>query len=332
VGFSDLFGKKVPEPPSPCPKCGAEMDPDEVLCPQCDYRREAAGQKPRSAQAAPPPQLKIDWSASPAARRLAMRASALATTNWWRRLFGARPPQPAPPAPRRVAARALALAAVVARAFAEMRPDSSGNREARDSPLAWLRGLGIASELEPQERAFLQAPLGRVERQTVINAAWRAEGLVVLAWALGRCELPAYDQPVPFPPQQAQEAVGLAAPDVARELLASAALRPATEIDRFATHITVVGWRLRQFGMVPVPMDYAGYLRGHGLFKETWLAGLRLVDGDLAVGAHAIADAPAEVVVRCRDAVDERRRAAYWLQGDDPVYSKVDPATVLSAC
>ena len=108
--------------------------------------------------------------------------------------------------------------------------------------------------------------------------------------------------------------------------------RPAAEIDRFASHVTVVGWRLRQFGIVPTPMDYVGYLRQHGSFTETWLEQLRFVNGDLAIGNCAIADCTADLVAHCRGSADERRIAAYWLQGDDATYSKVDPATLLSAC
>jgi hypothetical protein len=309
------------------------MDADEVLCPQCDYRRQAVHQGRKKTEPARPPELKIDWQAPPAARRLAMRAGPQAPKSWWRRLLGARAPQPTPPSARRVAARALVLAAFVARAFVETQLKDTGNpEETRESLLAWLHGLDIAGELEPQERAFLQAPLGRAEPQVVINAWWRGEGLAVLAWALDRFKLPPYDQPLPVPPVTVQDAVGLGAPDKARELLASAALRPVAEIDQFASHVTVVGWRLRQFGIIPGPMDYAGYLRGHAFFKDTWLEGVRFVNGDLAIGAQAIADAPAEEVVACRSAADERRQAAYWLQGDASLYSKVDPATVLSAC
>jgi Domain of unknown function (DUF4272) len=308
------------------------MDPDETMCPQCGHGKEAAYQK-KMAKVRPPPEIKIDWNASPSARRLALRAGMQPPKSWWQRLFGGRPARPAPPSPRRVAARAMVLATVVARAYLETQLADIPNANAiHESLHAFLNGLGIAAGLEPHEHAFLEAPLGGLAPQSVIDASWRGEGLTVLAWAMNRLELPAYDERVPFAPFAAQDAVGLAIPDVARRLLDAPMLRPAVEIDRFASHVTVVGWRLRQFGIVPAPMDYVAYLRQHGSFTETWLEQLRFVNGDLAIGDCAIADAPAEQVVHCRGSADERRIAAYWLQGDDAIYSKVDPATLLSAC
>jgi hypothetical protein len=226
----------------------------------------------------------------------------------------------------------MVLAGVVWRASVEMQlQDIRNPDELRDYFFAWLHGLGIAGELEPQERAFLQKPFGRVDEKLVAQSAWRSEGLAVLAWALKRFALPAYDIAV-FVPDPAQESVGFGNRDVARELLDTGALRPSSEIDRFASHMTMVSWRLRQFGMQPTPMDFVGYLRSFASFKESWLEDLRLVDGDLAIGAQSIDEAAPEDVQRCRSIAVERQIAVYWLQGDDTVYSKVDPATLLSVC
>jgi hypothetical protein len=84
--------------------------------------------------------------------------------------------------------------------------------------------------------------------------------------------------------------------------------------------------------MYPGPWDLVGYLRRQASFREGWLEGLRIVDGDLAIGDQAIANAPAEKVQTCERVAEERQIAAYWLEGDDPVYSRVDPTTLLSAC
>jgi hypothetical protein len=79
-------------------------------------------------------------------------------------------------------------------------------------------------------------------------------------------------------------------------------------------------------------MDFAGYLRGHPSFKEYWLDGLRYMDGDLAFGDRGIADASREEIKKCTSIARERQIAAYWLQGDDAIYSNVNPVTLLSAC
>ena len=79
-------------------------------------------------------------------------------------------------------------------------------------------------------------------------------------------------------------------------------------------------------------MDFAAYLRGHPMFKEQWLEGLRFVGGDLAIDANSITDAPLKKVHDCISIAEERQIAAYWLQGDEWFYSEVSPDTLLSAC
>jgi hypothetical protein len=87
---------------------------------------------------------------------------------------------------------------------------------------------------------------------------------------------------------------------------------------------------LRDFRLKPRPIGFADTLRAHPSFKETWLEGLRLTKGDLAIGGRPIAEAPSESVQHCEEIAVERQRAAYWLQGHDPVYSKVDISTILT--
>jgi len=97
------------------------------------------------------------------------------------------------PSADRVARRALSLAALVCRSAIE---DNAGNQEAeafRASVVSWAGDVGLTDELEPGEIGILEAPLGSLTQRQVIDASWRTEGLAVLAWALGRCELPPYD-------------------------------------------------------------------------------------------------------------------------------------------
>jgi hypothetical protein len=178
----------------------------------------------------------------------------------------------------------------------------------------------------------------------------------VLACALKRFELPRYDENAN--PIEAGASIGfseelLAVMDTAaaEKALRDAELRPASEIDRFACHITIVNWRLRTFNLAritrtPIPpadpeqfpfgrgiderMDMAGYLRAHPSFRESWLNGLLFADGDLAIGGKSIDAASREDVATCASIAVERQIAAYWLQGNAPTYSRVDPATMLS--
>jgi hypothetical protein len=98
-----------------------------------------------------------------------------------------------PPLPERVARRALALKAVTKRAFLE--PDArtpAAGRKYRDL-LDWISTIGIGDELEPEEWEVLQRPLGRLDPRQYVDSSWRLEGLVVLAWVLGKFEIPPHD-------------------------------------------------------------------------------------------------------------------------------------------
>lgn len=257
-----------------------------------------------------------------------------------------------PPTARRVAERAHVLATVICRAFLEIQRDTIEDAEGlRGNLLAWLASLDISAELEPHELALLQSTVGHADEKATINASWRGEGLAVLAWALRCFELPAYDVSV-FPPDPVQERIGFMNAATATALLDGATLRGSEEISRFASHMTIVNWRLRQFGLsrgsalyraninalhpfghgVGERMDFVGYLSVHPAFKDYWLHGLRFVEKDLAIGNSGIADASPEEVQRCTSIANERQIAAYWLRGDHLTYSKVDPATLLMAC
>jgi len=273
-------------------------------------------------------------------------------------------PAPARPSAERVVRRAMALCLVMYRSSLEDFPGETEYEKLHDRLPQWIDKLGLASELEKEEHDLLLAPLGKADERVVRNASWRNEGLGILAWALRRFELPEYDDYVD--PVEAGERIGfnedlLAAMDTtaAEDVLRQVELRPAAEIDRYAAHITIVNWRLRTFRLVPektpsvqlgtlpdkegseppkesrdagfdgTRMDFVGYLRAHPSFKESWLNGLTLVDGDLAIGGRSIDAASREYVDTCASIAVERQIAAYWLQGDHSIYSGVDPTTIL---
>ena len=70
---------------------------------------------------------------------------------------------PIPPDHNRVAARALVLAAVCCRGLIEKDSEKAGAET---------------------------TPLGKLDRKATIDASWRSEGMVVLAWALHNAQLP----------------------------------------------------------------------------------------------------------------------------------------------
>jgi len=232
-----------------------------------------------------------------------------------------------PPSAGRVAQRALVLASVVYRSFLEGYAESADAKQFHRQLLHWMNAVRLGSEVEKAERDLLKTPVGHAEQQTVVNGAWRSEGLATLAWALGRYELPPYDRRADL--LEAANGLGFLDENAAVELLHSAAVRPSSEIDGLVTHTTIVNWRLRQFTLGSAPMDFPGYLKEHVAYRADWLDGLRFIDDDLAIGEKCIADVADDELGAWISTAVERQIAAYWLQGDQEVYSEVDAATLL---
>ena len=278
--------------------------------------------------------------------------------DWFRRLAhapGAAEPGgrgASPPPARRVARRALVLAALHYRLIFEnflLQRADERSRVANANLLNWVDEVGLLPEFEPGERDLLQTPLGRLPADAVANESWRLEGLGVLAWGLQRYRLPPSDALVG---SAVLEGLELFNPPGSPDLRDTAAVRPPEEIRRYATQITIVHWRLRQFQLdrgsplyqevsraappwghgVGERMDFAAHLRTHPGFQDYWLEGLHLVGGDLGLGGRSLADASPEDVRQCTSMAAARQVAAYWLRGDDPLYSRVSPDTRLSAC
>jgi tetratricopeptide (TPR) repeat protein len=238
------------------------------------------------------------------------------------------------PSAERVARRAMVLSLVVYRASLEQFVGEAKYEALRRRLSEWVKRLDLAAELEKEERAILRAPLGQADEQMCLDASWRVEGLGVLAWALKRLELPLYDDQASA--RDATASVGFSEQLLdtldtagAQEFLDQARLRSQAEIDAYAVHATLVHWRLRQFGLDGKRMKFVRYLRSHPSFKESWLGGLQFVAGDLALRGQTLSEVPPEHVATFTSAAVERQEAAYWLQGDEPVYAHVVANTVL---
>ncbi|QXC59969.1 DUF4272 domain-containing protein [Aquihabitans sp. G128] len=207
----------------------------------------------------------------------------------------------------RVVARLLALVAVSARSLSER--DGHHDPGVRAAVLAWCAAVGIDAELEPAEVQLLQAPGGDVTAEAVIDGSWSVEAAAVLAWALSLLPLPEVDRLVD--PGELIRAVGF--PDATRTIavLASARLRPSAELDELRRALATVHWRVRELVRRPEAIDLVALAAAEDLPLDP--AGLRLVDGDLAVGDGAISAAEPAALRLLTSTVLERHRAANWL-------------------
>lgn len=229
------------------------------------------------------------------------------------------PPEPEPPAARRVAQRALVLAAVTCRGALEVDAGKSDAEAFRRDVLVWLTSVGALAEAEGEERRMLESPLGTLDERRVIDATWRGEGLGVLAWALGRSELPSYQETV-RPPEVADSLGFMEASGDA--LLNKPTLRSPAELETLARRLFALHWRLREFTLRPRPMDFASFART-GPFGPLDVSGLAFAKGDLAIDGRPLASVDERRRRECLSIARERQQAANWLCGQEHVYSDV---------
>jgi hypothetical protein len=189
--------------------------------------------------------------------------------------------------------------------------------------LPWLTKTGATSELEPWEAAALAQPMGRLDKQTRINGAWLSEGLVVLAWALGRHELPSHDTCVD--PKEVTNALEFLQPTAAT-LLSRVSLRSEDEIQCGADRAFAVHWRLVEFSVSHKHMNFTSFAKT-AWFGPLDTAGVTLVESDLAIDGVPLARASADAVRKASGIALERHRAFNWLHGYGEVYSRVETNT-----
>ncbi len=225
-----------------------------------------------------------------------------------------------PPTAERVRRRAWALAAVAERGFLEA-GDGEVAGPRLDRMRRWIELSGIRTELEPAERALIDSAVGAAHARQVIDATWRSEGLLVLAWALGAVALPSHEEPCDF--AAVASAVGFLADD---PTTISGELRADEELDRIRRRHLALHWRVREHRLNVRPVDLvklsqSSFLGGFDLF------GVAVVERDLAVGGQAITRADPDRLRSVTSIALERHHASNWLRGDDPIYSLVTTPT-----
>ena len=233
--------------------------------------------------------------------------------------------EPDPPTVDRVVRRAMVLAAVSARALLEHDAAEVDDPESlRREIYEWVTGLRLLDELEPDEAKVLQRPVGTLDERAFLDSMWRVEGLAVLAWALNLHPLPPHDETVvPF---ELYEALGFRDVDAGRSIIANAQLRDADELEQMLGLLLGVHWRVRDYSLRQEAMDFLDFA------KNNWFGGFdigqtRVIQGDLAIGDHAIDDASPEQVEMASSIASERHLAINWLHGYSEVYSETDTST-----
>lgn len=203
---------------------------------------------------------------------------------------------------------------VASRARFEVHKDREEASLYRSNLLKRVREIALDDELESAERQMLHAEIGALDERTVVHSTWRYEGAAVLAWALGRLDLPPVYEPV------SDRAVGGVFFDMSYDS-DSFTLRDSETIESFEELMYNLHWRVRDFSIRPRPYDL------RRMFSDvpslTGVAPVRFLDDDLAIGDVPIFRAPRDRFITCHSVVSERRHAASWLCGHHEQYSEV---------
>ena len=225
----------------------------------------------------------------------------------------------APPSAQRVLHRAIVLMALSMRSTLEDEHDVAEARSRQRRLRAWLEEVGASSELERFERLLLEAEIGALAPQQAIDASWGTEGAVVLAWAIGRVQLPPFDRPCD--PSDLAERLGMLAPPSSGE----ASLRSESEVEALGRKLFTIHWRLREYSLRPERLDFRAVAARTRFGLEP--DGLPLVEGDLAIDGAPLSTVPEHRWREVLGIAGERHRGVNWLLGFERLYSDVTADT-----
>jgi len=220
--------------------------------------------------------------------------------------------EPPPPSASAVARRALILATVSCRGFIENdKANASGASGLAKKSKDWLHALGLDEELSEWERKILSAEFGQLQERDRVNASWLAEGLVILAWALGRVDLPDFD--TQCDPSATANALGFLLPE-SETVLSKPTLRSSDELNEYNEFICNVHWRTRDFSLNHRPYDF------ESLARKAWgepvlRFGLKLNEKDIQIAGQSLSKAPENIWRGLASITQERHRASNWLIG-----------------
>jgi hypothetical protein len=179
--------------------------------------------------------------------------------------------------------------------------------------------------MESEERRFIQAGPRDIQPQAQIDAMWVAESIVCLYWALNRVgALPAYDQETG--PEIIGGRIGRTPNESAKELVASAQLRPPEAIDGQRELAELWHWRCRTHQLIGQGHNFAGLPDGLTIDEIIRMASARAekegffvpIENDFPVFGKAFRSATEIEFLALKSIAQERHKALNWLCGYAP--------------
>jgi hypothetical protein len=219
-----------------------------------------------------------------------------------------------PPSAVKVGRRAIVLSVVSFRGFVDgnrVDPKDAANLAKRSYD--WLRAVGLEEEMSRWEVHVLTSPFGSLSDRDRIDASWLSEAVTVLAWSLGKVELPGCETQCDA--AEVANSLGFLQPTDAT-VLKRAELRPADELHEYNEFVYNLHWRIRDFSLNRRPYDF------ESLARKAWgepvsRHGLTIKEKDLCVGGVPIAQADEGDWRTFASITQERHRASNWLIGYD---------------
>lgn len=248
---------------------------------------------------------------------------------------------PSPPPLPRIAARALISCALAQRVELEPADHAvvdaqtlEGLNELLELSFDWLHQQGLDAELSGSERAALQQPAGTLGEALREHFEHRAEAAAVIAWALRRAPIPAFDVDA----DAAEIAAALGWLDDAGTTLGSTArLRSREEVGAYLDAVSAVHWRLRQQARSarlidadardedgPVGVSLARWRPDRHAWPEDVTPLQLAADDDLALQGRSLAEASAQQLLAAWQRVRERHHATLWLLGQQRDYDAIE--------
>lgn len=198
----------------------------------------------------------------------------------------------------------------------------AGLEEKREAHVKKVREAGLWDSMEDGERAFMQIGPLETTAQHQIDASWSVEAIACLRWAVGKLDLlPPWDE------QADPRSAGFQKGERAKDLIETATLRSAAEIEKMRDNAEAWHWRCRTLalvksGQIPpvlqngVTMDQviemsANFSVEHGAFEKT-------IDKDYPAFGKAFREITEEEFLTVRSISQERHKALNWLCGYAP--------------
>jgi hypothetical protein len=217
--------------------------------------------------------------------------------------------RPARPTAEKVARRAIILSVVSCRAITNKQLDNHEAASLATRANDWLQAIGLNEEVADSERRILTTPFGSLSERDAINGSWLSEAVLVLAWSLGRTELPPFY--LQCDPAGAESSLGFLQ-SINETVLNNPSLRSSDELDEYNDFIYNLHWRLRDYSLRKRPYDCSNLL---GDYAGKY--GLELKDQDVCIAGVPITLADDTILRPVESITRERHRASNWLVGYD---------------